>query len=258
MNGRAQAGVPDDLAYESKFQNLTRLGFLSRGILYIVIAVLAVRTGRSEDMTGALKAVADGAGAWLLGLMAAGMAAYGLWRLADAIFGIENPDRDGKAYAKRVAAFVIGGIYLSLAYTAVQLLSSDGASGSGDQGSTLPNSTLIMAVAALVMLIAAGAQFVTAFKCSFLKKLKRPPHSDWIEWLGRIGYTARGFVFGALAYLFGRAALGGGSSDVGGTEHALSLFDGTVWLAIAVGLGIFGVFSIVEARYRRIHRPPVG
>lgn len=257
MNGRARAGMPNDLAYESKFQNLTRLGFLSRGILYIVIAVLAVRTGRSEDMTGALKVISDGPGDWLLGLMAAGMAAYGLWRLADAVFGVENPQQDGKAYAKRAAAFVVGGIYLSLAYTAVQLLTSNGASGSGE-GSPLPSSSWVMAAAALVMVVAAGSQFVTAFKCSFLNKMDTPPHSEWIEWLGRIGYTARGFVFGALAYLFGRAALSGGSSDVGGTEQALSVFDGTVWLAIAVGLGIFGIFSIIEARYRRIRRPPVG
>lgn len=257
MNGRARAGMPNDLAYESKFQNLTRLGFLSRGILYIVIAVLAVRTGRSEDMTGALKVISDGPGGWLLGLMGAGMAAYGLWRLADAVFGVENPQQDGKAYAKRAAAFVVGGIYLSLAYTAVQLLTSNGASGSGE-GSPLPSSSWVMAAAALVMVVAAGSQFVTAFKCSFLNKMDTPPHSEWIEWLGRIGYTARGFVFGALAYLFGRAALSGGSSDVGGTEQALSVFDGTVWLAIAVGLGIFGIFSIIEARYRRIRRPPVG
>lgn len=258
MNGRSQAGVPSDLAHESKFQNLTRIGFLSRGILYIVIAVLAVRTGNSEDMTGALKAISGGAGAWLLGLMALGMVAYGLWRLADAAFGIEHPQQETKAYVKRAAAFGSGLIYLSLAYTAVKLLTSDGASGGGGQGSPLPSSSWVTAVAAIVMVVAAAGQFLAAFKASFLKKLDRPPHSDWIEWLGRAGYTARGFVFGALAYLFGRAALRGGSSDVGGSEQALSVFDGTVWLAIAIGLGIFGIFSIVEARYRRISRPPVG
>lgn len=257
MNGRARAGLPSDLANESKFQNLTRLGFLARGILYITIALLAVRTGRSEDMTGALQAIARGAGAWLLGLMAAGMTAYGLWRLADAAFGIEHPERDGKAYAKRAAALVIGAIYLSLAYTAVRLLSSEGG-GSGGQGSPLPDSGLVLGVAALVMLVAGGSQIVTAFKCSFLGKMDSSAHRDWIKWLGRAGYTARGLVFLALAYLLGRAALRGGSSDVGGTEQALELFSGPVWFAIAIGLGLFGIFSILEARYRRIHKPPVG
>jgi hypothetical protein len=186
------------------------------------------------------------------------MAAYGLWRLADAAFGIENPGDDTKDYAKRAAAFVIGFIYLSLAYTAVKLLTSDGASGAGGQSSLLPSSSWVTALAAIVMAIAAVSQFVTAFKCSFFRRMNTPPHSDWIAWLGRIGYTARGLVFGALAYLLARAALQGGSSNVGGTERALSFFSGNVWLAIALGLGIFGIFSIVEARYRRIRRPPVG
>lgn len=256
MNGRARAGLPTGLANESKFQNLTRLGFLARGILYITIAVLAVRTGQSEDMTGALKALAGGAGGWLLGLMAAGMTGYGLWRLADAAFGIEHPEQEAKAYVTRAAAFVIGCIYLGLAYTALRLLTSD-ASASGDQGSPLPGGSLFLAAGAIVMLVAGASQLVTAFKCSFLDNLSGAGQADGVKWLGRAGYTARGLVFLAVGYLMGRSALRGGTSSVSGTEQGLSFFDGTIWLAVAVGLGLFGVFSIVEARYRRIHRPPV-
>jgi hypothetical protein len=255
---RAAPGIPSGLAHQSKFQNLTRVGFLARGILYITIAVLAVRTGRSEDMNGALQVIAEGAGAWLLGLMAAGMTAYGLWRLADAAFGIENPGSDGKAYAKRAAALFIGAVYLSLAYTAARLMSSGGSGGSGGQGSMLPTNSLVVGAAALIMLIAGGSQLLTAYKASFLKKLDTPPHADWIKRLGQAGYTARGLVFISLAYLLGRAAMRGGSSNVGGTEQALDMFSGPAWTAIAVGLGLFGVFSIIEARYRRIRRPPVG
>jgi hypothetical protein len=258
MNGRARAGLPSDLAHESKFQNLTRIGFLARGILYITIAALAVRTGQSEDMTGALQAIGRGTGGWLLGIMAAGMAAYGLWRLADAAFGIENPGNDGKAYAKRAAAFVIGAIYLYLAYTAVRLLTSDGGGGSGGQGSLLPSGSLFLAAAALVMLISGGSQILTALKAAFLKKMDTPAHSDWIKWLGQVGYLARGVVFLTVAYLLVRSALKGGGSKVGGTEQALDMFSGSGLLAIAVGLGLFGVFSIVEARYRRIRRPNMG
>jgi hypothetical protein len=256
MSGRAQAGLPADLARESKFQNLTRLGFVARGILYITIAVLAVRTGRSEDMKGALEYLAQGVGGWLLGIMAAGMVAYGLWRLADSAFGIEHPEQEGNAYAKRAAAGLIGLIYLYLAYQAVKLLSSDGAGSSG-QGSSLADSSLFLGLASIVMLIAGGSQLVTALKDSFLKKLDAPAHSDWVKWLGRLGYAARGVIFLTVGYLLGRAALKGGSSDVGGTDQALDVFSGSASLAIAVGLGLFGVFSIVEARYRRIHRPPV-
>jgi len=39
-------------------------------------------------------------------------------------------------------------------------------------------------------------------------------------------------------------------------EQALDLLSGPTLLAVAGGLILFGAFSIVEARYRRIHRPP--
>lgn len=256
MNGAA-FGVPADLAHQSKFQALTRVGFLARGILYITIAVLAVRTGRSEDMTGALQVIAEGAGGWLLGIMAAGMTAYGLWRLTDAVFGIENPEASGKAYAKRAAALVIGFLYLSLAYTAVRLLSSNGSYGSGSKSSMLPDSSFLLCLAALLMLVAGGSQLVTALKASFLRKLDAPPHASWVKRLGQAGYGARGLVFLSVAYLLARAALRGGSSNVVGTERALDMFSGPASLAIAIGLGLFGVFSIVEARYRRIRKPPI-
>ena len=40
---------------------LTRIGFATRGLLYIVIALLVIRTGRSEDTSGALRYLGQGA-----------------------------------------------------------------------------------------------------------------------------------------------------------------------------------------------------
>ena len=80
----AREALPDDLACESKFQWLTRVGFLARGLLYILIGVLAIGTGRTEDLTGALEYVSHGFGRLVLIVIAAGLATYGLWRLSDA------------------------------------------------------------------------------------------------------------------------------------------------------------------------------
>jgi len=41
-------------AGESKFQWLARLGFLVRGLLCVVIALLVLAAGRTEDLTGAI------------------------------------------------------------------------------------------------------------------------------------------------------------------------------------------------------------
>src|SRR5688500_6990128 len=126
------SAVPDDLAAEGKFQRWTRVGFVARGVLYIVIALLVLGTGRTEALTGALEYLNQGAGRLLLMVLAAGLATYGLWRLADAAFGIENMGPDGKALRKRGAAGVIGLIYLYLAYKAARIL-FDGDAGGRDR-----------------------------------------------------------------------------------------------------------------------------
>ena len=40
-------------------------------------------------------------------------------------------------------------------------------------------------------------------------------------------------------------------------EQALDVLRGPVEYAVAAGLLLFGAFSLVEARYRRIHEPSV-
>ena len=254
--------VPHDLRFESRFQALTRIGFLGRGLLYIVIGLLVIGTGRTEDLTGAIEYLGRGWGRWLLIVMAAGMAAYGLWRLADAAFGMENRQRDWKCFRKRVAAAFIGCIYLYLAYKAVNVLIA-GRAGTADVREhadtvlDLPGGEWVLGGAALVMAVAGLNQLRKAAKCGFLERLGPAARAPLAKWLGRIGYAARGVIFLAVAVLLGRAALDGRSDEAGGMEQALDLLSDPVAATVAAGLILFGLFSILEARYRVIHRPPV-
>lgn len=253
---------PRELAHESKFQALTRVGFAARGLLYLTVGLLVLQTGRTEDLTGALEHVGRGGGRILLMIVAAGTAAYGLWRLADAAFGMEHPGSDRKAAWKRGAAGVIGLIYLYLSYKAVRILTA------GDTGSTstqqqadtvldLPGGASVLGVAALIMAIAGGTQLIKASKCSFLDNLDERARAPAVKWAGRIGYAARGVIFLAVAFMIGRAALDEQSTEAGGMEQALDILSGPFLYAVAAGLILFGAFSIVEAVYRRIHEPPV-
>lgn len=256
--------ISPQLAAEGKFQSLTRLGFGARGLLYIIVAVLVLRTGRTEDLTGALQYLGDGSGQLLLGAVAVGLGVYGLWRLADAAFGMEHPGSDWKAVRQRAVVGVIGAIYLYLCYKAVRILERDGAGAvdtrqQADTMLDLPGGHLMLAVAAAVMLAAAAVQLRTAISCSFLRRLREGAGAqEWIKWLGRLGYASRGAVFLVLAFLIGRAALDPASDEVAGMEQALDLLSGPLLYAVAAGLMLFGLFSLIEARYRRIHRPPVG
>ena len=254
--------VPDDLARESKFLTLTRIGFVARGLLYIVIGLLVIGTGRTEDLTGALEYLGRGAGRLLLIVMAAGMATYGLWRLADAAFGMENPGSDWKALRKRGVAGVIGAIYFYLAYKAFRILLAGGAGTMGpeeqaDSVLDLPGGAAVLAFGALVLFVAGVSQLYKAANCSFLRRLDVAAQEPLVKWLGRIGYAARGVIFLAVGFMIARAAADEQSTEAGGMEQALDLLSGPLLLAVAGGLMLFGLFSIVEARYRRIHEPPV-
>ena len=250
-----------ELARESRFLTLCRIGFFGRGVLYILIAWLALQTGRTEDLTGALEYLGQGAGRLLLIVIAAGLAAYGLWRLADAAFAIENPGPHGKALRKRAAAGFIGLIYLYLSYKAVRVLLAGraGTMSAQEQADTvldLPGGVVLLGCAALVLAIAGLNQFRKAGKCTFLEPLDDRAREPIVKWLGRIGYAARGVIFLTLGYLIAKAALDGRSNEAGGMEQALDFFSGPVLYAVALGLLLFGAFSIVEALFRHLHEPP--
>lgn len=251
-----------ELASESRFLTLCRVGFIGRGLLYILIGVLVLQTGRTEDLTGALEYLGRGSGRLLLIAISAGMAAYGLWRLADAAFGMENPGADGKALRKRAAAGFIGLIYLYLSYKGLRVLlagrSSDlTAQEQADMVLDLPGGAVVLGLAALVLVVAGLNQLRKAAKCSFLARLDSSAERPVVKWLGRIGYAARGVIFIVVGVLVGRAAIDEQSTDAGGMEQALDLLSGPVLWAVAGGLVLFGFYSILEGLFRRIHEPPV-
>ena len=125
--------MAEDVAHESNFQRLTRLGFAARGFLYMLIAGLVILTGQTEDLTGALEYVGHGIGKALLAVLAVGMAGYGLWRLSDAAFGMESGHDCWKAWGKRIAAATSGCVYSWLAIKGARVLLAKPPSGNETQ-----------------------------------------------------------------------------------------------------------------------------
>lgn len=249
-------------AEEGKFQWLARLGFLVRGLLYILIAALALLSGRTEDVTGALKYLASGIGHMLLIVIACGMVGYGLWRLADAAFGMDSGRHSSKAWRRRIAAAFSGTIYLGIAYKAAMLVLGAHVSDNGPQDSARtalhsPNGQLMLFGAAAALAGAAIVQLYKATSCSFLERLDDRARQPWARWLGRIGYGARGIIFAIVAYLLLQSGLDHNPGKTGGLEQALDVLSGPLRYAVATGLLVFGAYSIVEARFRSIHKPPV-
>ena len=253
--------MTDDLARESKFQWLARFGFVTRGLLYILIAWLVIATGRTEDLTGAMEYLGHGLGRGLMIFIVAGMTGYGLWRLSDAAFGMESGRHHSKAWRKRIAAAFSGGIYLFLAYKGLRIMLGErGHVGDVQQHAAtalhLPAGDLALGIAAIVLAGAGVVQLWKAGTCSYLDHLDEVARHPVPKWLGRIGYAARGVIFLTVGWLLARAALDHRAAEAGGLEQALDALRGPLQFPVAAGLALFGAYSLVEARYRSIHKPP--
>jgi hypothetical protein len=243
---------------------MTRIGFAARGILYILIGYLALRLGRTEDAAGALEWMSTGAGRIILWVMALGFLAYAVWRLSEAVIDTEGRGGDAKGIVVRLGGAASGVIHLSLAWFALTLSRGDGGEqgDSAEQGASaalaLPGGEAAVIVAAIILLATGAYQLIKAIRLGFLKHIDPAvAGQSWIAWVGRAGYLARGTVFVVMASLLFRAGRQSNAEAAGGMDQAIDAMPAGLQLLIAAGLVMFGIFSLVEARYRRINDPDV-
>src|SRR5687767_9991709 len=117
---------------------LARLGFAVKGIVYIIIGVLATKAamgagGETTDQRGALETIHQQPfGRVMLLIAAVGLAGYALWRLIDALFNPRHAHRGAKGLMKRAAELVSAIVYGSLSFAAFQMALGTGGGGSSD------------------------------------------------------------------------------------------------------------------------------
>ena len=245
------------------FEGLTRLGFAARGIMYLLIGYLALRLGRTEDGAGSLAYLTSAGGRAMLAVLAIGFAGYGLWRLAEAALDSEGHGDDAKGMAVRAGGAASGLIHLALTVLTLRLAFTDRAGGGGDsleEGAATvlawPGGALLLFAAAVLLLATGLYQLLKGVRLDFLRHLEpTAAHRSWVAWLGRAGYRARGVVFLAMALLMWRAGGEADAGEAGGMGQALDVLPPSLRWAIAAGLLLFGLFSLVEARFRRLTNP---
>src|ERR1700728_2666653 len=115
---------------------LARAGLTARGIIYILIGwvavLIAIGHGSHEaDQRGALQLLAGTPyGTVSLWLLAIGFAAYALWRLSEAAFGVTV---DGNGAGARLKSLARAVVYGSLAVTTFSVISGAKRSQSGQE-----------------------------------------------------------------------------------------------------------------------------
>ncbi len=244
----------------ASLETATRIGFAARGLLYFTIGFLVIRAGRTVSQSGALEYLNTGSGKLAVAVMAIGFVAYGVWRLTEALVDSEGHGSDAKGLAARAGGIVSGITHIGLAYAAASLATGIGARASGDPAErgaamalTLPGGVAMLWVAGAILIGTGAYQMLKAVRLGFLRYIDADAaRSPAVKWIGRLGYAARGVVFLAMGAFLIQAARRARAAEAGGIDQVLDWFPESLQLVVAAGLALFGLFSLVEARYRRI------
>ncbi|MEW2447242.1 DUF1206 domain-containing protein [Streptomyces parvulus] len=257
----------------SAAEGAARAGLTARGVIYLLVGILALQiafgTGNREaDRGGALEEIADKPfGAVMLWALGIGLVGMALWRLSEAAFGATG--EDGHKAKKRLPAAARCVFYAFVAYSVLAFAAGAGGSGSSDQQSRdvtakvmeMPAGQWIVGLAGAGIAVAGVVIAVQAIRRKYHKKLKLGALSSrtrtLVDITGVGGGVARGAVFAAAGAFAVRAAVDYRPDQAKGLDNTLRSFSDTPlgpWLLalVAAGLVLFGVFSFALARWRRV------
>ena len=249
---------------------LARAGLTARGVIYILVGVVAMlvalgHSSREADQQGALQMLAGQSyGRLSLWLLAIGFAGYALWRLSEAAFGVSGEPPGAAPRLKSLARAVI---YAALSYLTFTVISGTDRSQAGRQqdvtatamqhtaGRTLVGVVGVAIIACGIMLVVEG------IRQKFMKQLRTSRMSSRtrrvVRLLGVIGTIARGLVFALVGVGVIDAAVTHRASESRGIDKALlTLRDQPLgellMMLAAVGLIAFGIYGLCEARWRKV------
>ena len=249
---------------------LARAGLTARGVIYILVGWVAVlvalgHSSREADQQGALHLLAGKSyglvSLWLLGI---GFAAYALWRLSEAAFGVTG-DRPGAG--PRLKSLARAVIYAGLSYLTFTVIAGKDRSQSARQQDITATAMqhaagrVLVGVVGLVIVACAITLVVEGARKKFMKYLQKFQMSARtrrvVKLLGMTGTIARGLVFALVGVLVIDAAVTHKASESGGIDKALLTlrdqpFGEFLVMLAALGLIIFGVYGLCEARWRKV------
>jgi hypothetical protein len=246
---------------------LGRVGLAGLGVVNLLIAWLATQvalgSGGNAGKDGALQElVGKSWGAALLWVIGICLFALAIWQLGEAIWGRKS---HGGAL-KRVLGVVEALVFGALGFSATRVAASGKSQSNSDQAGftqkvlDAPAGQVLVAVAGLVVLGAAGYLFVKGFKRKFLRDLDlmtaSPGTRKLTTRLGQAGYMALGVAWAIVGALIITAAVQHDPDKATGLDTALATladqpYGTALLLIVAFGVACFGVYCFLDARFRK-------
>ncbi|WP_235561474.1 DUF1206 domain-containing protein [Brevundimonas sp. Root1279] len=254
-----------------------RIGYGARGFVFLSAGLLILFSafdwaGEAVGTRGAIAWLGEQAlgRVWLL-LLALGLCAFVMWRVLQAVFDADHEGTSARGWGVRASQAFSGFAYAALAFTAFRLLvgepeaqASAEVTHSREQAAKvleLPFGDLLLVGAGLAVLGLGITNMVRAWREDFTEYLDCSHDlCRRVSPLARAGYMARGAAYLPLAALVVIAGLRSDPTEVTSFAKALEAMErqpAGPWLLALTALGFiaFGVFSFIEARFRKI-RPP--
>ncbi len=249
---------------------LARAGLTARGVIYILIGWVALlvalgHSSRQADQQGALQLLAGKPyGLVSLWLLAIGFAAYALWRLSEAAFGVTGEKNSAGARLKSLGRAVVYAFFVVLTIKVITGTQGNQSGQQQDLTATVmqhPGGRWLVGIVGAIVVIAGLTLVLQGLRHKFMKQLRTSQMSAStrrvVKWLGTIGTCARGVVFALVGVLVVDAAVTHNAAKSGGVDKALlTLRDqsfGPVLLVLAaLGLVVFGIYGLCEARWEKV------
>jgi len=269
------------LAFNPITENLARMGYVARGLLYLVIGVLAIMlvfgvSGGLKDQQGAIAFIGQQLfGKILLGFFLIGLAGYVLWGLNRAILNPLHKENNFKGILARVGFFVSAAAYAILIIpTYNYIFSSPNAAQNGAQSIQLRNligtiflmplGEWIVGIIGLIFLGVGIFQVYKGLKHNFDEQIKSYNLSSTklkiVKIIGRFGTVARAIVFFLIGLFLLFAAYKANSAEVKGIDGVLLIIlqqSCGPWLlgVVALGLVAFGFYSLLSGFWFKMRKP---
>jgi hypothetical protein len=250
-------------------EKLARVGLSAKGLVYILVGVLAFmaafeiagHSNEEADRNGALVFLRDSPGGKvLLALLMFGLFCYSSWRTIE---GFAVKPYHKKDWGKKLKYWASALAYLTIAFAAYKVLQYEQGSGGKSwvsEAFSKPYGRI------LVLLVALGIAANGIYQIWYGLSKKYKDHvsrgdignsnAGFLVVSGKIGYVARGLVWLIIAYLLVRAVLNAQSSEEGDTTSAFNFVETSAYGSyllggLGIGLMAYGLFAILRSFFEK-------
>ena len=250
---------------------LVRLGYLSKGLIYTLIGVLALRVavgmrGRLTDPSGILlDLLRQPFGEIMLTVIGIGIIAYAAYYITEAIADLKHKGGGVNGWTARSLTMIKSAAYGAIGVQALNIVLRNRRPSASSGAETAAQQVMNLPLGGVLLVLIGGG--IVVYACTQLRMVWRGGEDEDIDsarvrreaaWLlpfGRVGNGARSVIL----FLIGGTLLWAGwrrhPQDADGYGEALRFIASlhpVLLAAIGAGLLCFGVYQACHARYARL------